>query len=324
MKQPLVTVFIPTFNGETYLEDLIERVKQQVVDFDFEIQVIDSGSTDKTLEILNRYTEISLLQIPNVEFSHGGTRNLAAQIARGKFIVFLTQDAIPSSIYWLASLIDPLRKFQQVMGVVGKQTPRKNCPPYLKYDIQMVFDRQGASSSVSLFQFPKYRTLKQWEYDVCTFYSDVNSATRVELLRGEIPLREVDYSEDIYFAQDILSAGYIKAYSPDAEVIHSNDLSLRQVRKRLYDETTGLLKIGVELEKFGVINLISVIVKKSLGDQKRIIIDETYSFSEKLKWSILNPFYVSEKWVGYYLAINVRNARNLSKYSLEHNLRSEG
>lgn len=323
MKQPLVTVFIPTYNGETYLEDLIQALIQQVVDFEFEIQVIDSGSTDQTLEIINRYEEISLLQIPNVEFSHGRTRNLAAQIARGKYIAFLTQDAIPSSVHWLASLIHPLRSFEQVMGVVGKQTPRKNCPPYLKYDIQMVFERQGASSSISLFQLPQSRTLKQWEYDICTFYSDVNSATRVDLLTGDIPLRDVDYSEDIYFAQDILSAGYIKAYSPDAEVIHSNDLTLRQVRKRLYDETTGLLKIGVELGKFGAFNLISVIVKKSLGDQKRILKDKSYSFSEKLKWSMLNPCYVSEKWIGYFLAINFRNSRNSFKYSLEHIRRSD-
>ncbi|MDH6425085.1 rhamnosyltransferase [Aurantimicrobium minutum] len=324
MKQPLVTVFIPTYNGETYLEVLLQAVIQQVVDFEFEIQVIDSGSTDQTLEILNKFHDISILQIPNAEFSHGRTRNLAAQIARGIYIVFLTQDAIPSSKHWLASLIDPMRKFQQVMGVVGKQTPRKNCPPYLKYDIQMVFDRQGASSAVSLFQLPKHRTLKQWEYDICTFYSDVNSATRVDLLKGEIPLRDVDYSEDIYFAQDILSAGYVKAYSPDAEVIHSNDLTLRQVRKRLYDETTGLINIGVELGKFGIFNLFSVILKKSLGDQKRIINDISYSFSEKIKWSILNPCYVSEKWIGYFLAINFRNRSNSSKYSLEHGLRGDG
>lgn len=322
MKPPLVTVFIPTYNGELYLEPLLNAVLGQTVDFNFEILIIDSGSTDRTLDIISGFSEIRLLEIPNREFGHGRTRNLAAQIASGSLIVFLTQDAIPESNYWLAAMTAPLLGNSQIKGVVGKQIPRNNCPPFLKYDIQMVFDRQGPSSAVTLHQLPKYRPLQQWEYDICSFYSDVNSATRVELLRGEIPLRDVDYSEDIYFAQDILTAGYIKAYSPDAAVIHSNDLNLRQARKRIFDETSGLMKIGVNLGGFTILNFISIFLKKTLGDQKRIFKDKQLSFTEKLKWSLINPLFIFQKWVGYYQAIHLKNQSDANKYSLEHSLRT--
>ena len=45
-----------------------------------------------------------------------------------------------------------------------------------------------------------------------TFYSDVNSAARKDILTGEVPYRDVSYAEDQLLGRDVISAGYIKAY----------------------------------------------------------------------------------------------------------------
>jgi rhamnosyltransferase len=73
----LVTVAVLTYNGETYLEQILTAVEAQAIDGEVDILVIDSGSTDGTLGIVARHPGVRLHQIPNSEFGHGKTRNLA-------------------------------------------------------------------------------------------------------------------------------------------------------------------------------------------------------------------------------------------------------
>ena len=85
-----VTVIIPTFNGERYLGRILDALREQDTDAGFEVLVVDSGSTDATLDIVAARVgalgeaQLRLHQIPNSEFGHGRTRNLAAQLARGR------------------------------------------------------------------------------------------------------------------------------------------------------------------------------------------------------------------------------------------------
>jgi rhamnosyltransferase len=89
-----VTIAIPTYNAAYWLADLLKGIAAQKTKRQVEILIIDSGSTDETLQILKDHPKVLLHQIPNSEFSHGGTRNLAVKLAKGEFILFLTQDAI--------------------------------------------------------------------------------------------------------------------------------------------------------------------------------------------------------------------------------------
>ena len=93
---PVATVVIPTFNGQRYLEEVLSSLFQQKTDFPYEVVIIDSGSTDASLDIINSFPVI-LHQIPNSEFNHGETRNLGAQLAKGQFVAYLTHDATPAN-----------------------------------------------------------------------------------------------------------------------------------------------------------------------------------------------------------------------------------
>ncbi len=97
------SVVILTYNGEKYLSQVLEMIGRQKVK-PREVIVIDSGSTDRTLEILRQHA-VQLIQIPNDEFSHSRTRNCAAKQAQGKYVVFLTQDATPADSCWLEQLL---------------------------------------------------------------------------------------------------------------------------------------------------------------------------------------------------------------------------
>ena len=78
----VVTVVVPTLNGARYLDENLTAVLGQRLPapLRLEVLVIDSGSTDRTLEILDRFADrIRLHRITREEFSHGGTRDAGAE-----------------------------------------------------------------------------------------------------------------------------------------------------------------------------------------------------------------------------------------------------
>jgi rhamnosyltransferase len=116
------SILILTKNGGGDFAASLGAVFSQRGTEPFEVIVVDSGSTDRTLEIARRYP-VRVEQISPEAFHHARTRNYAASLARGEFLVFLTQDACPASDSWLESMVsnfnDPL-----VGAVYGRQLPK--------------------------------------------------------------------------------------------------------------------------------------------------------------------------------------------------------
>ena len=313
-----VTVFIPTFNGEKYLERLLTAVESQDFSGSFEILIIDSGSSDQTLEIISQHPLVRLVDIDQSEFGHGKTRNLAAKQARGTYIAYLSHDAIPVGKTWLSELVAPLDPTGlDCVGVVGKHVARENCSPLLKYDIRGVFDACGPDNEITIVDGSQKPVESMSAGEL--FYSDVNSATRTDFLLNTIAYRNVDYSEDLAFAQDFLSAGYKKAYVPSAVVEHSNDVTLSEYGKRVFDETLGMRKVGEGRTSLTWIQAKLRAVRDVLKNSVWIIRDEDYSFGDKLKWLVVNPVYVWKKWANIHRALNVNlsDTERIQRYSLE-------
>jgi len=89
-KKPLISVIIPTYNRGWIIKEAIDSVLSQ--DYrDFELIIVDDGSTDNTLEILNSYQDdITVLRQNN----HGvsAARNRGIMAASGRFVAFLDSD----------------------------------------------------------------------------------------------------------------------------------------------------------------------------------------------------------------------------------------
>ena len=117
-----VSVVVPTYNGGSQLETLFQTLKQQKKCGNVEIVIVDSGSTDGTIQLCNRYG-VTMIQIPNEHFSHSTARNLGAEAARGQFLVFMTQDALPSSEEWLAEMIAPILEGEADAVSCGEECP---------------------------------------------------------------------------------------------------------------------------------------------------------------------------------------------------------
>lgn len=314
---PGATIAILTFNGETYLGQILDAIRRQVWDRPFEVLVIDSGSTDGTLAIVSAHPEVRLHQIPNSEFGHGRTRNLAAQLATGEFVVYLTHDAVPADDFWLAELLTPLELFPAVEAVVGRQVARQGCIPILKYEIARVFATQG----------PEFGTTVSYRTDAfdrvphywlpAAFYSDVNSAARRRFLLETVQYRDVGYAEDQLFGRDVLEAGFAKAYASRGTVWHSNDLTYGEYKKRIFDEIVGLRASGNVVPPPP--SAIRRFVRAVLLDPSDIVQDRDLDPRKKLYWLLVNPFYHLAKSSATRRGMRVRldDDKALRKGSLE-------
>lgn len=313
------TVFIPTYNGEVYLDEILRMLFKQKTEFEYEVLIMDSGSTDRTLSIIAKYQKLHdnlrLETIPNTEFGHGRTRNLGAKLARGEFIVYLSHDAVPAHTRWLTEMLQPFDINEKVVAVFGKQDPRRHCFPLMKYDIQGVFSKLGPDhAGIALYydgEFIKDKATR----DFVAFYSDVNSATRREFLLNVIPYRDVKYAEDQLFGEDIIRAGYIKAYTPRGNVWHSNDMKLGEYRYRMFDETMGLRRGGHKIASPSV----KAIIKAIVLDNIRILRDGQYGRKRKLYWLVVNPLFHVERWRGIRKAARTHldNQEEVDNHSLE-------
>jgi rhamnosyltransferase len=315
------TIVIPTYNGEMYLEQILTAIEGQEYDGTFETLVIDSGSTDRTLDIVAAHPDVRLHVIPNSEFGHGRTRQLAARLARGKVVAYLTHDAIPGDSRWLHELTAPLDPDGlDVVAVMGKQVARPTCFPLLKYEITDVFNNFGPDFGTTVFANDGFADGNGGLLDALAFYSDVNSATRRDLLLGDIPYRDLPYSEDMAFGADIIAAGLRKAYAPRGWVIHSNDLTLDEYRKRIFDETTALRRIGKPVTRVSRFRQVAYTVFGALRDAKRIVRDRQYGWKRRAYWFVMNPAYHAAKWSSYYVAsrVDLNDEAAMRAGSLEH------
>ncbi|MGF0111379.1 glycosyltransferase family A protein [Streptococcus sp. SGI.013] len=315
------TIFIPVYNGEhDHLEETLTAIYNQKTDFNWNVLITDSGSSDQSVQIIKefaeRYGNLILKEIDKSDYSHGRTRQWAAEIADGTYMVYLTQDAVPYNENWLNEMLSPFEISNQIVAVLGRQKPRYHCFPAMKYDISAVFSEQGTEDAITIWK----RTIEEQRgcYTKESFYSDVCSAAPREFLINEIGYRPVKYSEDYEYGKDIIDAGYYKAYNGKAVVEHSNDVLLSEYKKRIFDETYNVrLNSNLPESQMSYFYVCFQSLKGALRDTRKILSDKDYSWKRKLYWTFINPLFHLEKWRGIRLANRVQLGSDIDNYSLE-------
>lgn len=282
-----VTVAILTFNGEQYLEEVFASLLEQKTSFNFDVLIIDSGSTDKTLVIVGKNSKLlnkkgikcRLLEIKNSDFGHGKTRNLAIKQSNSEFIAFLTQDATPATDNWLASLVSAYDLDNKVVATFGPHLARENCNPVIKRDMENHFKNFGTND------IPAIQSIKKGEEieGVAGFFSDVNSSI-CKSFWIKHPYKEVSYAEDQIMGRDILKSGYKKAYCPKASVFHSHTYPTSEYLGRYFDEYRGLKESIGFVDKNVTFFRIIPNALKNFKDDARYIKTQNYSDRKFLKY----------------------------------------
>lgn len=229
----MISILLLTLNGGDRLREALTAIRAQEGAGDYEILAIDSGSTDQTLSTLHAFAD-RIHTIPPSAFGHGRTRNLAARMAQGDRLVFLSQDAVPAGSRWLATLTQGLSE-PDVAAVFGRQVPPPDVGPIETFFLNYTYPPHP-------FEQSKLRQVRGGIGRI--FFSNVNAAIRKSVLLEHPFPDDVIMSEDQAFGRAALEAGYVVRYEPQAAVRHGHRYSLSQLFRRNFDSGYSLREIS--------------------------------------------------------------------------------
>jgi rhamnosyltransferase len=229
-----ISILIPAKDEALNIRTCLDAVFGQVSNAEFEVVLVDSGSTDGTPDIVRDYP-VRLYQIPPEEFHHARTRNYLARLSRGKYLVYLNADAFPASSNWLNSLLSNFSD-SSVGAVYGRHLPKKDCN----------LERQAVLSTM----YGEHRIVKEKSRKDELGYryyhlSTVNAAFRRDVWEATRFPEELKIFEDVGIAKRILDVGWKIVYEPSATVFHSDNHTLMNLFKRYFD-------LGVIWKKLGI------------------------------------------------------------------------
>ena len=237
----LASVMVLTKNEECNVGTCLKAVFSQEASFEYEVIVIDSGSTDNTVEIASSFP-VRLYRITAEEFHHAWTRNYAAGLARGDILVYLVADAFPVSRFWLQGLLENFAD-PSVGAVYGRQIPK---PGSRMERRQMLGTLYG---EVRIVKEPATRAKLGYRFYL---FSDANSAIRKEVWRQTRFPEELRVFEDVGIAKRILDSGWKIVYEPKAAVYHSHNHSAAALFRRYFDIGVVYQRLHIWDDAFGV------------------------------------------------------------------------
>ena len=210
-----VSIVIRSKNEERFISAVLGRVLEQEFPEPYEVIVLDSGSQDRTLDIVRRLP-VRLVSMPPKKFTFGAALNYGGGVAQGEVVVFLSAHCIPRERSWLRTLTAPFEQRPYVAAAYGRQEPIPRVNP---------LEERGLEQSYTL----------RADNTVQASFSNANSAVR-KCIWQDFPFDEkITSGEDFLWAYTLPTPYTIK-YVHEASVFHSHPPSLRYWRKRWYEE----------------------------------------------------------------------------------------
>ena len=298
-----VSIVIPVFNGGDLLLDVVNACLNQHLDSCFELIIIDSESTDGAIERLPDDPRLTVQAIHQRDFGHGKTRNLGASLAKGEYVAYITQDALPANPFWLANLIAPLESDPAVAGVFGCHIAHHGHSALTTHDLDNHFNRwiyRSHRQPLALDESRQRPDAPLAGHE--RFYSDNNSCLRRSVWE-QYPLPDVVYGEDQLWASTILQLGYKKAYAANAVVHHSHEYNFRDTLIRANTEWHFFNEHLKEKLPFSKKEVLAMVEQSCLNDKKAVglypdISDDQLKQRRRLHFARACGYYLAGKGKG--------------------------
>ncbi len=238
------SIIIPIYNEEKYIERCLDSVFAQTIDkSQYEVIVIDDGSTDNSVNILKEYP-VTILNSPRV--GAGGARNRGLDVAKGQYIILLDGDD-----YFYQK--DTLEKLEQTLN---------------NQDIVFVKYKQILGEDEKIFKENYHNSLEEQIYQ-SNYFCCTLKCFKGELVKG-VRYKERCFHEDISFTMELMCKAKSLCYFDeilyvyDKQENHStiDDYTIRkaldftnQVLEYLYlanqyKDKTEALMIRIQQEKY--------------------------------------------------------------------------
>lgn len=222
MPKDSLSIVIRCYNEERHIGRLLFGITQQTIK-DVEIIVVDSGSTDSTLSIVNRYP-VKVVSIDPAEFSFGKSLNIGYQHTTNHIVVNASAHVYPIYETWLEKLTAPFAD-PEVAITYGMQRGNQ----MTKLSEHQIFQQLFPDLAESAAAVP--------------FCNNANAAVRRSLWEMFPYDEKLTGLEDIEWAKRASEAGYKIEYVPEAGIIHVHEEDMNQIYNRYRREALALKSI---------------------------------------------------------------------------------
>lgn len=238
------SIVIRAYNEEAHIGRLLEGISQQTIS-DVETILVDSGSTDRTVEIAQGYG-VRLVQITPDAFTFGKSLNLGIEAAKSDFVVIISAHCYPVYPDWLDRLLSPMEDEQIAMSY-GKQ-------------------RGGKTNRFSEHQwfrdyFPDNSVHRQGH----AYCHNANAVIRRDVWKKHRYNENLTGLEDLAWGSWVFEQGMGISYQGEAEVFHLHDEGPSTVYNRYRREAIALRQI-LPNSRFGWWNFIRLAGSKIFSD----------------------------------------------------------
>lgn len=243
------SIIIRTYNEQKYLGELLSGIEAQDYQGMHETIIVDSGSTDSTLDIAGTY-KTKVLHMKKEDFSFGRSLNVGCNEASGKYLVFISGHCIPTDKFWLTNLLRPLVD-NRVSYVYGRQV--------------------GISSS----SWSECRIFNKYYPDTSSipqdgFYcNNANSALLQSVWHSHQFNELLTGLEDMELAKRISNLGYKIGYQAQSVVYHIHSERPRQIKLRFEREALALRSICPEI-RLDLLSTVRYLIASIVNDLRSL------------------------------------------------------
>ena len=211
-----ISIIIPTFNGGARIQNCLDSLLKQTVGRNAEILIVDDGSTDNTIEVVNQFPGVRVITQANA--GPAAARNRGAAEARGAIILFTDDDCVPMQD-WLDAMLAPFED-PEVVGAKG---------------VYRTHQKSLAARFVQIEYEDRYRLMAGLSsIDFIDTYSAAFRRDRFLEMTGYDTSFPVACAEDIELSYRMSARGWKMKFVPNAIVYHTHPDTFSKYLKKKY------------------------------------------------------------------------------------------